>query len=95
MEFLVNITVQWPPDGDEGRKAELVSAEADRARTLQAEGTLRRLWRIPGQWANVGVWEAADATALHEVLASLPFFPWLEIKVIPLARHPSDPGVDC
>lgn len=92
MEFLVEIDVAFPPDGDQALKAELVAAEGRRAVELAAAGTIKRLWRIPGQWANVGLWEAPDATALHTALASLPLFPWLKITVRPLARHPSDPA---
>ncbi|CAN5258936.1 hypothetical protein BH10PSE7_BH10PSE7_38470 [soil metagenome] len=92
MEFLVKIEVKWPPDGDPERKAELAAQEAARSRELAAAGILKRLWRIPGRWANYGLWEAPDATALHTALASLPFFPWLDIDVTPLAIHPSDPA---
>lgn len=92
MEFLVQITVEWPPDGDEDLKQRLIRAEGERARELADAGTIRRLWRIPGRWANVGVWEAPDATAVHEALASLPLFPWVRAKVTALARHPSDPA---
>jgi muconolactone D-isomerase len=92
MEFLVEIEVRWPADGDPGRKAALIKAEAERAAELAAAGRLLRLWRVPGRWANVGLWNAADAGELHEALASLPFFPWLDITVRPLAAHPSDPG---
>jgi muconolactone D-isomerase len=91
MEFLVDIEVRWPADGDPDRKTALIKAEAARAAELAAAGRLRRLWRVPGRWANVGLWEAADASALHEALASLPFYPWLDITVRPLAVHPSDP----
>jgi muconolactone D-isomerase len=92
MEFLVEIEVRWPADGDPARRAELATAEAERARELVACGRIRRLWRRPGRWANVGLWEARDATELHEALSSLPFYPWLDIQVFPLAEHPSDPG---
>lgn len=91
MEFLVEIENLWPPDGDANQKAELVKAEAARAKELAAEGILRKLWRIPGTVRNVGLWEASDATALHQALSSLPFFPWLDIEVRPLAAHPNDP----
>ena len=94
MEFLVRIAIHWPPDGDPGEQARLIAAEGARARELAAEGRLRRLWRIPGRWANYGLWEAPDATALHVALASLPLQPWSEIDVTPLAVHPSDPGAD-
>lgn len=93
MEFLVEIEVKWPPDGDPAQRAELIAAEGRRAAELAAAGTVRRLWRIPGRWANVGLWEAPDATALHDAIASLPFYPWLTATVRPLARHPSDPAM--
>ena len=92
MEFLVSIDVGWPPDGDADEKQRLIQAEGIRARELAEAGTIKRLWRIPGRWANVGLWEAPDATALHEALVSLPLYVWLDIEVQPLAHHPSDPG---
>ena len=91
MEFLVHIEVRWPPDGDPEQRARLVEAEAARARELAAAGTIKRLWRIPGRQANYGLWSADDATALHTAISSLPFFPWLDVEVIALAEHPSDP----
>lgn len=91
MEFLVEIEVRWPPDGDKTQKDRLVAAEGRRARELAADGALLRLWRVPGRWANVGLWQAEDATALHDALSSLPLYPWLDVRVRPLARHPSDP----
>jgi muconolactone D-isomerase len=93
MDFLVEIQVNLPPETDETRKAELVAAEAIRAKELATKGTISRLWRIPGRWANVGIWCAEDATQLHEAISSLPLYPWLEVDVTPLARHPSDPAL--
>lgn len=92
MEFLVEIVVKFPVDGDPDLKARLIAGEAQRARELAAEGVIRRIWRVPGRWANVGLWEAQDATALHNALSSLPFYPWLDIVVRPMAAHPNDPG---
>ena len=92
MEFLVHIEVSWPPDGDPDEKARLIAAEGARARELIGDGRIRRLWRIPGRWANYGLWEAPDATVLHAALTSLPLSAWCDIEVEPLATHPSDPG---
>jgi muconolactone D-isomerase len=92
MEFLVHIEVRWPPDGDPAEHAGLVAAERTRARELAAAGTIKRLWRIPGRRANYGLWTAPDASALHEAISSLPFFPWLDVEVTALAEHPSDPS---
>lgn len=91
-EFLVHIEVLWPADGDPTLRDSLVVREREAALRLREEGTLRRLWRVPGRWANWGIWQARDADALHEALSSLPFYPWLRITVHSLATHPSDPG---
>jgi len=91
MEFLVHIEVRWPADGDPEELARLTEAERARALELAEAGTIRRLWRLPGRRANYGLWDARDATALHTAIASLPFFPYLEVEVTPLAAHPSDP----
>ena len=87
MEFLVTIEIELPVDPPD----DLTRREAERARELAGEGLLVRLWRVPGRRANVGLWSAADATELHEALASLPLFPYMSIRVEALARHPSDP----
>ena len=92
MEFLVNIQVNWPAGGDSDEYAALLAAERQRSQELIAAGTLRRLWRVPGRAENWGVWSADDATSLHGSLSSLPFYPWLDVNVYPLADHPSDPG---
>ena len=92
MEFLVNIEVEWPADGDPDELARLTIAERARGAELGAAGTISRMWRVPGRRANWGVWEAEDATALHTAIGSLPFFPYLDVEVIPLAAHPNDPA---
>jgi muconolactone D-isomerase len=91
VEFLVNIEVGWPADGDPDELARLTAAERIRGHELAAEGTIRRMWRVPGRRANWGIWEAPDATALHAAIGSLPFFPYLDVEVIALAAHPTDP----
>lgn len=92
MDFLVYIDVRLPADFDEARKEELIRAEGARAKQLAAQRHIDRLWRIPGRWSNVGIWCADDATSLHEAISSLPLYPWLDVRVTPLAHHPSDPG---
>lgn len=92
MEFLVNIEIEWPPDASETERERLFAAELVRGRELAAAGVMKRLWRVPGRWANWGLWEAEDATALHEALSSLPLWPWMNVTVHPLARHINDPA---
>lgn len=92
MEFLVHMEVGLPPDLPDDEVARLYEAEAARTADLARDGTLVRLWRIPGRRANVGLWSAGDATGLHATLSSLPLWPYLDIEVDALARHPNDPA---
>lgn len=91
MEFLVKIEIKWPAEAVEERKQQIFTAELARGKVLAEEGKLRRIWRIPGRWANWSLYEAKDATELHEALSSLPLYPWMDITVHPLAKHPNDP----
>jgi muconolactone D-isomerase len=43
-----------------------------------------------GEYSNVSVFDVASNDELHELLAGLPLFPWMDIRVTPLATHPSD-----
>ena len=80
-----------PIEGGSSVENELRAREAERARELASSGVLERLWRVPGQRANWGIWHAKDAEELQKVFASLPLFPHLKIKIQPLDPHPNDP----
>lgn len=88
MEFLVRIEVGLPPDVDPQRRAELGQAERRRGEELRASGHLVRIWRVPGRRANVSLYRVEDATELHDLLASLPLWPWMSVAVEALATHP-------
>jgi muconolactone D-isomerase len=87
VEFLVQIQVTFPPGLASTDRQELMEREQARGWELKNEGVIRRMWRIPGRTANVGIWDAADATALHDALSSLPMFPYIDATVTPLATH--------
>ena len=53
-------------------------------------GVLKRLWRVPGRTATIGLYEADDPAALHDALMSLPMAPWLDVHVEALATHPQE-----
>jgi muconolactone D-isomerase len=92
MLFHVAIEVRVPPDLDPERLAELRAAERVRSHDLQEAGTIRGIWRVVGRVASVGLWEAPDHETLHEAIASLPLFPYFDVTVTPLARHPNAPA---
>ncbi|TDD57174.1 muconolactone delta-isomerase [Nonomuraea terrae] len=90
MEFLVRTENLMPVDTPDDTRERLRRAERERAMQLREAGILKRLWRVPGRNATIGLYEADDATALHEALASLPMWKWMDVSVEPLATHPQE-----
>ena len=92
MLYHVRMDVHPPSDMDLARFQALKAEEKARAQALQREGKWRHLWRIAGQYANVSVFDVIDHDELHAILSTLPLFPFMEVAVTPLARHPSAIG---
>lgn len=90
-EFLVNIQITWPRDLPEATIQELSVAERALAAEYAASGNLVRMWRVPGRRENWGLWKANDSTQMHDIISSLPVWPFMEVTVHPLAKHPVDP----
>jgi muconolactone D-isomerase len=91
MEFLARLEQHIPPDMDPDRLAAIKAEEKERGEELVEVGTLRRIWRIPGRRAVYAVYRVEGPDELHEVLRSLPLFPWMDIEVTALAPHALDP----
>lgn len=89
MLFHVRMDVAIPHDLDPDVRADLVARERDRALELQRSGVWPQLWRIVGEYANISIFDVASNDELHDLLQSLPLFPYLTVKVTPLAQHPS------
>lgn len=92
-EYLVEIVIDTG-DLDPATVDGLRAAEAERARELFARGSIISLWRVPGRWANLGLWRAPNEPRLMELLDSLPLRPYMSVQVRPLEPHPSDPRQD-
>ena len=90
VQFLVRIEIDTG-GLDASAVAHLRSAEARRAAELADQGSLLALWRVDGRWANVGIWQAANEDALNSILDSLPLRPYMQLEVVRLAEHPSNP----
>lgn len=65
----------------------LIASERAVGRDLIDKGVLIRIGRLPGERANVGIWQAPNATALGEQLDRLPLRRWLAAEIVPLAVH--------
>jgi muconolactone D-isomerase len=90
MLFHVRMDVAIPHDLDPDRRAALVAQEKERALELQRSGVWPHLWRVVGEYSNISIFDVGSGDELHALLSSLPLFPYMTIKVTPLATHPSD-----
>lgn len=89
MLFMVRMDLTVPLDFDADRFAALKEAEKERFRELQRAGTWRHIWRVVGLYSNVSIFDVQDNARLHDILTSLPLYPFMEIAVTALCRHPS------
>lgn len=92
MLYCVEMDVRVPHDVDQGLFTRLKAEEKVRAEELQRDGRWVHLWRVAGRYANISIFDVADHDALHAILSGLPLFPFMEMKVTALARHPSALG---
>jgi muconolactone D-isomerase len=94
MLFHVQMDVRLPHDMPADKADALKKTERERAHELQQSGKWRHLWRIAGRYANVSIFDVSGAQELHDILSTLPLFPFMEIAVSPLCRHPSSIHAD-
>ena len=89
MLYHVFMDVNIPRDLPAAETAEIIAREKAYSQDLQRQGKWRHIWRIAGQYANYSVFDVRDNAELHEILSGLPLFPFMDITVTPLLRHPS------
>ena len=89
MLFQVEMDVNVPLDYDQARFDALKLAEKTRFQELQRAGTWRHIWRVVGQYSNLSIFDVANSGELHDILISLPLYPFMDVRVTALCRHPS------
>ena len=89
MLYMVRMDVKIPHDLSEEVVTDIKLREKNYAQELQKNGQWLHLWRIAGEFANYSIFDVESHDALHDLLSKLPLFPYMQIKVTPLARHPS------
>ena len=89
MLFQVEMHVRLPYEMPVEKADALKQTERARAQELQRAGIWRHLWRVAGQYSNVSIFDVPGPQDLHEVLSSLPLFPFMDMRITPLCRHPS------
>jgi muconolactone D-isomerase len=88
MYFLIEAETHLPPGMTDAERADLDAREAEVGTQLARARKIVHIWRVPGRQANIAVWSCDDADDLHRALTSLPAWPWMNIRVQPLAEHP-------
>lgn len=89
MLFKVEMDVNVPLGYDQVRFETLKTAEKARFQELQKAGTWRHIWRVVGQYSNVSIFDVESNAALHDIMMSLPLYPFMDVRVTALCRHPS------
>lgn len=89
MLFKVDMTVNIPYGMPANEIEEIKSREKAYSQQLQRDGKWRHIWRVAGQYANVSIFDFDDAEELHRILMALPLYPFMDIRVEALCRHPS------
>lgn len=89
MLFMVHMTVNIPATLPADEAARIKAEEKQYSQDLQRAGKWRHIWRVVGEYANVSIFDAESNDELHDMLSKLPLFPFMTIKVTPLATHPS------
>jgi muconolactone D-isomerase len=89
MLYCVRMDVHVPHDIDPQRFERLKNEEKARSQELQRAGKWPHIWRVAGLYANISIFDVESHDELHAILFGLPLFPYMEITVTPLARHPS------
>lgn len=89
MLYHVHMIVDIPESLPAAVAQETIAREKAYSQELQRGGEWVHLWRIVGEYANYSVFDVESHDRLHEILAGLPLYPYMSIKVTPLARHGS------
>jgi muconolactone D-isomerase len=88
MLFHVKMRVHIPRNTDATEVEELNHKEHERAKELQESGVWVHLWRVAGQFENISVFNVDSPAELHDVVNSLPLYPFMRLEVTALCHHP-------
>ena len=89
MLYLVKMDVHLPHDMPAAQANEIKAREKEYSQELQGQGKWQQLHRVVGEYANYSIFDVGSHDELHTILSGLPLFPYMTMKVTPLARHPS------
>ncbi|GHG50410.1 muconolactone Delta-isomerase [Sinomonas cellulolyticus] len=89
MLFMTRMDVTFPPHLTPEQVADFQAREKEYSGSLQRSGKMAGIWRIVGEYANHSLFDVDSNDELHEILSGFPMYPYMKIKVTPLAKHPN------
>lgn len=89
MIFLARMDVTFPPHLTAAQIADFQVEEKEYSGSLQRSGKMVGIWRIVGEYANHSIFDVESNDELHQILSGFPMYPYMKIKVTPLAKHPN------
>ncbi|MFJ6416352.1 muconolactone Delta-isomerase [Paeniglutamicibacter sp. NPDC091659] len=89
MIFLARMDVSFPAHLTEQQIADFQVREKEYSGQLQRSGKMVGIWRIVGEYANHSLFDVESNDELHQILSGFPMYPYMSIKVTPLAKHPN------
>jgi muconolactone D-isomerase len=89
MLFLARMDVTFPAHLTPDDVSRYQAQEKEYSQKLQEEGRLASIWRVVGEYANYSLFDVESNDELHTVLSGFPMYPYMKIKVTPLAQHPN------
>jgi muconolactone D-isomerase len=88
MLFHLSIAVRIPRDVEQEKIKQPSANEHEQANELQLQYKWIHLWRVAGTYANISIFDVEDPAELHDILNSLPLYPFMEVEVTALCHHP-------
>lgn len=89
MLFLARMDVRFPESMEAQTKADFQAQEQAYSADLQQRGVMKGIWRVVGEYANYSIYDVDGHDALHAIFQGFPMFPYMSVKVTPLAQHPN------
>ncbi|MFI8412663.1 muconolactone Delta-isomerase [Paeniglutamicibacter gangotriensis] len=89
MIFLARMDVTFPAHLTAAQIADFQVEEKEYSGSLQRSGKMVGIWRIVGEYANHSIFDVESNDELHQILSGFPMYPYMKIKVTPLAKHPN------
>ena len=89
MLFMVEMDVNIPHDLPADVVDDIKAREKAYSQELQRSGKWPHIWRVVGQYRNISIFDVENNAELHDLLSGLPLFPYMDINVTALCRHPS------